>query len=108
MVTLYTRPDRSHRRRLALAPALESWNKSSDPGQVRKNRYLKHVVAMTEPPVVDDVPLALDLTVGVPDGQPLTVERDLDNYLKPNVAKLGQARFVAAFGSKRHQDHSTS
>jgi hypothetical protein len=107
MVTLHTRPDGSQRQRLALAPALESWNKSSDPGQVRKNRYLEHVVAMAEPLMVDDIPLALDLTVGVPEGQPLMVERDLDNYLRPVVAKLGQARFVAAFGSKRHQDHST-
>lgn len=107
MVSLYARPDRRLRRRLALAPVLETWNRPGDPARVRMKRYLEHVASQAKALTVDDVPLALDLTVGVPHGQPLTVEHDLDNYLKPVVAVLGHDRFVAVFGSKRRQDHST-
>ena len=57
--------------------------------------------------MVDHVPLAPDLRVGLPAGLPLTEQRDLDNYLQPMVAELGHARFDAVFGSKRHQDYST-
>jgi hypothetical protein len=54
--------------------------------------------------MTDDVPLALDLRVGLPAGLPLTEQRDVDNYMQSVVAELGDARFDAVFGSKRHQD----
>jgi hypothetical protein len=45
--------------------------------------------------------------VGLTEGRLLTHDRDLDNYLYPVLNRLGHARFAAAFGSKRRQDHST-
>lgn len=91
MVTLYGRPQ-GHLWRLALAPVLETWNRSGDPAQMRMKRYLEHVVSEASAFMVDGIPLALDLTVEAPQGQPLTDEHELDNYLKPVVAKLGHDR----------------
>lgn len=49
--------------------------------------------------MADDVPLALDMCVGLPAGPPLTELRDVDNYMQPVVAELGDARSDAVFGS---------
>ena len=50
--------------------------------------------------------VALELTIGLPPSQPLTRRRDLDNFLLPVVARLGQRRVPAVFAHKRHADTS--
>ena len=60
MATLHRRPDIDGSR-LAIAPPLASWSKTTDPDQLRLSRYLEHVVETASPFTADDVPLALDL-----------------------------------------------
>lgn len=55
-----------------MAPSLASWNKATDPDQLRLSRYLEHVVETASPYMTDDVPLAADMCVGLPAGLPLT------------------------------------
>ena len=76
-------------------------------GQDRLAAFLNAVDEEAEPAlarIAGDV--ALELTIGLPPSQPLTRRRDLDNYLLPVVARLGQRRVPAVFARKRHADTS--
>ena len=103
---LHARPG-GRRTRLAVRPALASWERPSHPDQVKLKRSLEHVTELAQPAMDQDGPLALELFVGLTEGRLLTHDRDLDNYLYPVLNRLGHARFAAAFGSKRRQDDST-
>jgi len=51
--------------------------------------------------------VALDLTIGVPAGHPLTQGCRLDNYLLLVASQLGQRRIPAVFGRKIHGNVSS-
>lgn len=87
---------------LEVAPRLASWNRWDDPAQVRLASYLDHVEAVLAPQLArfEGGPLGLALTVSVPQAAPLEDRRDLDNYLKPFVDRLGPGRFTTVVGRK--------
>src|SRR5215213_4497074 len=89
-----------------MPPALESWNASQHPDQLRLNAFLDHVEASL--PDLPDNHAVLELSVGFPASRSLTSSGgDLDNYLFPIARRLGAARFDAMFASKRHAEHSS-
>lgn len=51
--------------------------------------------------------VAVELSVGVPEGSSLTEGGELDNHLLPLVSRLGQRRVPAVFAHKRHASAST-
>ena len=87
---------------LSIEPQLASWNRAGDPAQVRLAAYLDHVEELLAPALVGtaDAPLGLGLTVGVSPAVPLEDQRDLDNYLKPLIDRLGARRFTTVVGRK--------
>lgn len=94
--------------RLERPPQLASWNRHDDQDQVQLAAYVDYVTGVAVPVPADlDDPVAVELIVGLPTTRPLTAQRDLDNYLNPVINGLGVNRFVAVFGRKLHQDHST-
>jgi hypothetical protein len=107
MSVLYSRPMAASIR-LELQPQLASWNRADDLDRMRLAAYVGYASELAAPLLAaSGEPLALELKVGLPTTHPLTKQRDLDNYLYPVVKGLGPDRFVAVFGYKRHQDHST-
>lgn len=106
MATLHTRPDGSPPIQLEMTPRLASWNRVGDPARDRLDLYLSHVHGLTTRYMTTELPLALELHVGM--GQrPLAQESDLDNFLEPVLRHLGANRFWAAFGAKRAEEQST-
>ncbi len=88
-------------------PRLASWMRSDHPDQIRLREYLDWLEreARTNLPSGD---AALDLTVAMRSDRPLTTGGgDLDNYLFPLVRRLGSARFLSVWASKRHGQRST-
>jgi hypothetical protein len=96
--------------RLPVAPRLASFNKKSDPEQVRLGAYLD---------VADELlrrsyerlsgPLALRLDVGLPRHVDLLEHRDLDNYLYPLAYRLWRSvphRLVSVQGTKQYASDS--
>jgi len=89
-------------------PALASWMRRGHPDQVRLEAFLTAVEEEGEPAlarIAGDV--AVELTIGLAPEEPLTRQRDLDNYLLPVVSRLGQRRIPAAFARKVHAEQST-
>ncbi|MFC7597502.1 hypothetical protein ACFQU3_19450 [Terrabacter sp. GCM10028922] len=67
---------------LRKAPQLASWNKATDPDQVRLREYLKDTAELLAPSLMRG-PWALRLDVGLPTGRNLIDLADLDNYAFP-------------------------
>ena len=65
-----------------ISPLLASWNKSSDPAQIRLRSYLETVIPQFLP-LPDDIQLFLHLDVDVGDPKRLLRHYDLENYLTP-------------------------
>jgi len=96
--------------RLPVPPRLTSWNRASDPDQVRLAGYLDAAEALLRPSL-DQLsgPLALRLDVGLPSSASLLDQRDLDNYLFPLATRLSRADMGAlacVWGTKQHAGDS--
>ena len=87
-------------------PRLASWNKSTDPDQVRLRGYLKDTAELLAPAMVASGPWALLLEVGLPTGRDLVDMADLDNYAFPLASRLRTADLVSVWCTKRHADRS--
>jgi hypothetical protein len=85
---------------------LASWNKSTDPDQVRLREYLEDTAELLAPHMVAGGPWALLLEVGLPVGRDLVDMADLDNYAFPLATRLRNEELVAVWCTKRHADTS--
>ena len=90
---------------LRKTPRLASWNKGTDPDQVRLREYLADTSELLAPSLVSG-PWALRLDVGLPTGRDLTDMADLDNYAFPLAAHLRNQDLVSVWCTKRHADSS--
>lgn len=90
---------------LRKAPRLASWNKASDPDQIRLRKYLKDTAELLAPAMVNG-PWALRLDVGLPTGRDLIDMADLDNYAFPLATHLRSEHLVSVWCTKRHADTS--
>lgn len=88
------------------APRLASWNKASDPDQIRLREYLKDTADLLASSMQNEQPWALRLDVGLPEGRDLIDMADLDNYAVPLAAHLRTAHLVSVWCSIRHADIS--
>lgn len=100
----YARPN-AHTVELDESPRLASWNKSSDPDQVKLAAYLEHAAGRIGPARPLE-PWALWLDVGLPSTRDLLKSADLDNYALPLARRVGDQRLVSVWCTKRHADRS--
>lgn len=91
---------------LRKAPRLTSWNKSTDPDQVRLRAYLEDTAELLTP--VPAAPWTLSLNVGLPPGRDLLRTGDLDNYAFPLANHLRNEHLVSVWCTKRIADSSTA
>ena len=92
---------------LRKVPRLASWNKATDPDQVRLREYLEDTAELLAPHLVaSNGPWALLLEVGLPPGRDLVDMADLDNYAFPLATRLRNEDLVAVWCTKRHADTS--
>jgi hypothetical protein len=91
---------------LRQVPRLASWNKSTDPEQVRLREYLEDTAQLVAPQLVAAGPWALRREVGLPPGSDLVDMADLDNYAFPLATRLRNEDLVAVWCTKRHADIS--
>lgn len=86
-------------------PRLASWNKATDPDQIRLREYLEDTGEL----LADSMPAgawALRLDVGLPIGRDLIDMADLDNYIFPLARAIGNDHLVSAWCTKRHAEES--
>ncbi|MBU8820525.1 hypothetical protein KL864_32130 [Mycolicibacterium goodii] len=100
----YARPE-GRSLELRAAPRLASWNKASDPDQVRLMEYLDDSEALLADSRIDG-PWALRLDVGLPESRDLLDAGDLDNYAYPLARRVGDSALVSVWCTKGHRDHS--
>lgn len=91
---------------LRQTPRLASWNRATDPDQVRLREYLDDTKQLLEHRRVEG-PWALALDVGLPAARDLTNMADLDNYAFPLAVHMGSAELVSVWCTKRHAESST-
>lgn len=91
---------------LPLAPRLASWNKATDPDQIRLREYLDDTKQLLAASAVAG-PWVLRLDVGLPVGRDLIEMADLDNYALPLAAHLRTDELVSVWCTKRHSATST-
>lgn len=91
---------------LPTAPRLASWNKSTDPGQVKLREYLDQAEALLGNAPRSAEPWTLRLEVGLPAGQSLLDMADLDNYAFPLAQRLNSRTLVSVWAAKRHAVNS--
>ncbi|MCB0907058.1 MAG: hypothetical protein KDB63_08080 [Nocardioidaceae bacterium] len=91
---------------LRKVPRLASWNKSSDPDQVRLREYLEDTAELVAASRLDE-PWALRLDVGLPADRDLIDMADLDNYAFPLAMYLQTDDLVSVWCSKRHSPTSS-
>lgn len=87
-------------------PRLASWNKATDPDQVRLRDYLEDTADLLAPAMVSSGPWALLLDVGLPPGRDLIDMADLDNYVFPLATRLRSDHLVSVWCTKRHAEAS--
>lgn len=90
---------------LRKAPRPASWNKATDPDQVRLREYLDDTVALL-PAAPTTAPWTLMLDIGLPAGRDLLDRADLDNYAYPLASRLRNEHLVSVWCSKRIADAS--
>jgi hypothetical protein len=100
----YTRPE-GEGLTLRKTPRLASWNKATDPDQVRLREYLEDTAELLAPAMVSG-PWALRLEVGLPAGRELIDMADLDNYAFPLAIHLRSEHLVSVWCTKRHGNSS--
>lgn len=91
---------------LRKSPRLASWDKSTDPDQIRLREYLEDTAKLLAPTMVASGPWALLIEVGLPTGRDLVDMADLDNYAFPLASRLRTADLVSVWCSKRHANRS--
>lgn len=91
---------------LRKAPRLASWNKSTDPDQVRLREYLDDTAQLVKHRLAPGGPWSLLLEVGLPAGRDLVDMADLDNYAFPLATRLRDEDLVSVWCTKRHADTS--
>lgn len=91
---------------LRKVPRLASWNKATDPDQVRLREYLEDTADLVAPVMVTSGPCALLLDVGLTAGRDLLDMADLDNYVFPLATHLHTQELVSVWCTKRHADTS--
>lgn len=91
---------------LRKAPRLASWNRSTDPDQIRLREYLEDTARLLTPRPVARGPWALLLEVGLPSGRDIADMADLDNYAFPLATRLRDEDLVTVWCRKRHADTS--
>jgi hypothetical protein len=84
---------------------LASWNRATDPDQVRLREYLEDTAELLTPSIVSG-PWALRFDVGMPTGRDLIDMADLDNYAFPLASRLRGQDLVSVWCTKRHADSS--
>lgn len=92
--------------RLRRTPQLASWNKSTDPDQVRLRAYLDDTAELLDPTLVDGL-WALRLDIGFPTTCDLVDKGDLDNYAFPLATHLRTHDMVSMWCTKQDADSST-
>jgi hypothetical protein len=96
---------------LRSTPRLSNWNRSGETGAARLQRALGYSEHLTDPVLAAcPGPVALRFDVGLPRAVRLLDERDLDNYLLPLTAQLGQRSphpIVSVWGCKRYADETS-
>jgi len=100
----YARPD-GEGLVLRKTPRLASWNKATDPDQIRLREYLEDTADLIGP-AQGAGPWALLLDVGLPAGRDLVDMADLDNYAFPLATHLRTDDLVSVWCSKRHRETS--
>jgi len=91
---------------LRKVPRLASWNKSTDPDQVRLRDYLEDTAQLVAPQLPASGPWVLLLEVGLPSARDLVDMADLDNYAFPLATRLRNEDLVAVWCTKRHAETS--
>ncbi|GAB7005272.1 hypothetical protein JCM18899A_27450 [Nocardioides sp. AN3] len=91
---------------LRKVPRLASWNRSTDPDQVRLREYLDDTAQLVAPHLVANGIWTLMLEVGLTAGRDLVDMADLDNYAFPLATRLRNEGLVAVWCTKRHADTS--
>jgi len=86
-------------------PRLASWNKGTDPAQVRLREYLEDTQDLLASSTVTG-PWALRLDVGLAPGQDLIYMADLDNYALPLAMHVQTDQLVSVWCTKRHSESS--
>src|SRR3954471_14685164 len=86
---------------LRKTPRLASWNKATDPDQVRLREYLEDTAELLTPAMVSG-PWALLLDVGLPTRRDLVDTADLDNYAFPLATRLRNQDLASVWCTKRH------
>ena len=87
-------------------PRLASWNKATDPDQIRLRDYLEDTADLLAPAMVTTGPWTLVLDVGLPPGRDLIDMADLDNYAYPLATHLRTDDLVSVWCTKSHADIS--
>jgi hypothetical protein len=82
-----------------IQPRLASWDKKTNPSQIRLKAYLDEAIENLGP--LPDSGLFLHLNVDVGDPQRLVHHYDLENYLTPLANRLGHHRFVNVSAQKQ-------
>lgn len=90
---------------LRKTPRLASWNRATDPDQIRLREYLDDTADLLVGSMVSG-PWVLLLEVGLPVGRDLIDMADLDNYALPLAARLKNEELVSVWCAKRHGDTS--
>ncbi len=90
---------------LRKGPWPASWNKSTDPAQVRLCEYLDDTEVLVAPAMISG-PWALRLDVGLSTGRDLVKAADLDNYALPLATRLRDKHLVSVWCTKRHPEGS--
>lgn len=90
---------------LRKASRLASWNKATDPDQVRLREYREDTAELLAPFLVSG-PWALRLDVGLPTGHDLIDMADLDNYALPLATRLRSQELASVWCTKRHANTS--
>ena len=85
---------------LDVAPELASWDKAGSPGQVRLEKFLRHVETRVPPTRWPDGAAAIHLHVGLRAGVDLLKDHDLDNYLTPLVSRFRDRPLSSVWGTK--------
>ncbi len=90
-----------------IKPLLASWERETHPAQIRLQEYLDRLEVAIGPLRIRDEPLFLEMDIDVEQPARLLRHHDLENYLTPVVARLGQDLFRYVTARKKVGGGST-